>query len=260
MMDFSFDQIESWLRMAVWPFCRIGALVMTLSVFGTRTIPVRVRLLLAVAITVCVVPVLPVMPTFPIFSLHSYFIIAQELVIGIAIGFATRVLMDIFVVAGQLISLQTGLGFASLVDPVNGTSVPLIGQLLLMSAMLLFFLMDGHLVAIETVVRSFHTIPVGIDSVAQLDFFTMAKWGQWLFASSLMVAIASVLALLMLNVAFGVLTRAAPQMNLFTIGFPATMLIGLILMWVLLADLPIHFDNELQRAQQFTCQLVGLDC
>jgi flagellar biosynthetic protein FliR len=259
-MDFSFEQLEGWVRMAVWPFCRIAALVMTLSVFGTRTMPARIRLLLALAITVCVVPVLPAMPSVPIFSLQSYFIIAQEMMIGIVIGFATRLLMDIFVVAGQLISLQTGLGFASLVDPVNGASVPLIGQLLLMSAMLLFFLMDGHLVAIETVVRSFDTLPVALDSIGKIDFLRMANWGQWLFASALMVAIASVLALLMLNVAFGVLTRAAPQMNLFTIGFPATMLIGLLLMWLLLADLPLHFENELQRAQQFSCELVGLRC
>ncbi len=246
--------------MGIWPFCRIGGLVMTLSVFGTRTIPVRVRLLLALSITVCVVPVLPPMPSIPLFSMQSYLIVAQELIIGIALGFATRVLMEIFVVAGQLISLQTGLGFASLVDPVNGASVPLIGQLLLMAAMLMFFLMDGHLMAIETVARSFYSLPVATDTLARIDFLAMANWGQWLFAAALMVAISSVLALLMLNVAFGVLTRAAPQMNLFTIGFPATMLIGLLLMWVLLADLPIHFENELHRAQQYTCQLVGFSC
>jgi len=190
----------------------------------------------------------------------SLVIVGQELLIGIALGFITRIFLEVFVVAGQLVSLQTGLGFGSLVDPMNGASVPLISQAFLIIATLLFLAFDGHLLFIELVVRSFHTVPVATDSLARIDFLAVAEWGSWLFAGGLLVSLAAVLALLMLNLAFGVLTRAAPQLNLFVIGFPATMVVGFILLWLLSGDLLRHFEREFGQAREFACALIGSSC
>ncbi|HEX4912110.1 MAG TPA: flagellar biosynthetic protein FliR [Permianibacter sp.] len=244
----------------MWPFCRIAGLLTAMAIYGTRSVPARVRLLLAIFITVAAAPVLPAMPDVPLFSGASFMITAQELVIGLMLGFISRLLLEVFVVAGQLVSLQTGLGFGSLVDPMNGASVPLISQAFLIIATLLFLAFDGHLLFIELVIKSFHTVPVATDSLARIDFLAVAEWGSWLFAGGLLVSLAAVLALLMLNLAFGVLTRAAPQLNLFVIGFPATMVVGFILLWLLSGDLLRHFEREFGQAREFACALIGTSC
>ncbi|MFZ5843337.1 MAG: flagellar biosynthetic protein FliR [Pseudomonadota bacterium] len=259
-MEFSLGQIDSWLASVMWPFCRIAGLLTAMAIYGTRSVPARVRLLLAIFITVAAAPVLPAMPDVPLFSGASFMIVAQELVIGLMLGFISRLLLEVFVVAGQLVSLQTGLGFGSLVDPMNGASVPLISQAFLIIATLLFLAFDGHLLFIELVVKSFHTVPVATDSLARIDFLAVAEWGSWLFAGGLLVSLAAVLALLMLNLAFGVLTRAAPQLNLFVIGFPATMVVGFILLWLLSGDLLRHFEREFGQAREFACALIGSSC
>ena len=259
-MEFSLSQIDGWLASVMWPFCRIAGLLTAMAIYGTRSVPARVRLLLAIFITVAAAPVLPAMPDVPLFSGASFIIIAQEIVIGLMLGFISRLLLEVFVVAGQLVSLQTGLGFGSLVDPMNGASVPLISQAFLIIATLLFLAFDGHLLFIELVVKSFHTVPVATDSLARIDFLAVAEWGSWLFAGGLLVSLAAVLALLMLNLAFGVLTRAAPQLNLFVIGFPATMVVGFILLWLLSGDLLRHFEREFGQAREFACALIGTSC
>ena len=259
-MEFSLGQIDGWLASVMWPFCRIAGLLTAMAIYGTRSVPARVRLLLAIFITVAAAPVLPAMPDVPLFSGASFMIVAQEIVIGLMLGFISRLLLEVFVVAGQLVSLQTGLGFGSLVDPMNGASVPLISQAFLIIATLLFLAFDGHLLFIELVVKSFHTVPVATDSLARIDFLAVAEWGSWLFAGGLLVSLAAVLALLMLNLAFGVLTRAAPQLNLFVIGFSATMVVGFILLWLLSGDLLRHFEREFGQAREFACALIGSSC
>jgi len=259
-MEFSLAQIDGWMASVLWPFCRIAGLLTAMAVFGTRSVPARIRLLLAIFITVAAAPVLPTMPAVPLFSGASFAIVAQEVVIGLMLGFITRLLLEVFVVAGQLVSLQTGLGFGSLVDPMNGASVPLISQAFLIIATLLFLALDGHLLFIELVVQSFHTVPVATDSLLRIDFLAVVGWGRWLFAGGLLVALAAVLALLMLNLAFGVLTRAAPQLNLFVIGFPATMVVGFILLWLLSGDLLRHFEREFAQARELACALIGTSC
>lgn len=259
-MELSLTQIDAWIASLLWPFCRIAALLTAMAIVGTRSVSARFRLVLAILITLAAAPVLPAMPAVPLFSGASFVIVAQEIVIGLMLGFISRLLLEVFVVAGQLISLQTGLGFGSLVDPMNGASVPLISQAFLIITTLLFLAFDGHLLFIELVVRSFVSLPVATDSLARIDFLVVAEWGSWLFAGGLLVALAAVLALLMLNLAFGVLTRAAPQLNLFVIGFPATMVVGFLLLWALSGDLLRHFEREFGIARQFACALIGNAC
>lgn len=246
--------------MYIWPFCRLGGMFTAMAVIGTRSVPMRIRLVLALAVVAIIAPVLPAMPQVPLFSLQSAVIIAQEVMIGLAFGFITRIFSEVFVLSGQLISLQTGLGFASLVDPNNGASVPVVGQAFLIIVTLVFLALDGHLLCIRMLVESFHTIPVSPEALAQIDFSAATRWGSWLFAAGVVSSLSAVLALLMLNLAFGVLTRAAPQLNLFVIGFPMTMVVGLILLWMLLADMPLQTGREFTRMQELSCEFLYLDC
>lgn len=259
-MEISFAEIEMWIAGFLWPFCRIGGLFMTMVITGTRSVSPRIRLMIALLVTVVVMPSLPAMPHIPLFSFANIIVVGQELGIGLILGFSSRVLLEIFVLAGQLVSLQTGLGFGSLVDPINGASVPLIGQAFLICATLLFILFDGHLLFIEIVVLSFYSVPVGLQSIAVIDWFLLADMGRWMFAGGLIVALAAVLALLMLNLSFGILTRATPQLNLFVIGFPVTMVSGLYLLWIVTADFGMHFDREFSKMREISCQIVGVRC
>ena len=160
-MEFTFATIEAALASYLWPFFRIGAMLMTMAVIGSQNVPVRIRLGAALAITVATVPGIPPLPAIPLFSLQSVIITAHQLLIGIAVGLVTQFVMQTFILAGQFIGMQTSLGFANIVDPSNGQTVPVIGQLFLMLATLIFLVIDGHLLLIRMLAESFHSLPVG---------------------------------------------------------------------------------------------------
>ena len=231
MFDIAFLQIEHMVGSLLWPFFRIASFFMVVPLFGSELVNQRVRLGLALAVTAVVVPVLPPMPEFQGLQFESYLIIAQQVLIGAGLGFIIQVLFQIFILGAQMIAMQMGLGFASATDPVNGVSVVILGQMYLTLVMLLFVLMDGHLVLIDVLVRSFTHLPVGFEGLGSGGYWRIALSGTWLFASALLMALPAVTALLVINFAFGIMTRAAPQLNIFAIGFPFTMLMGLFIVW-----------------------------
>ncbi|GLP94962.1 flagellar biosynthetic protein FliR [Paraferrimonas sedimenticola] len=259
-MDWLYGSIEATIAAYLWPMARIGGMMMVMTTIGSNTTPMRVRLLLVFAMTIAVAPVLPAMPAVPLFSFEAYWILAQQLLIGIAAGFVSLLLLQTFVLAGQIIGMQTSLGFASMVDPTNGQQVPLVGQFYLILTTLLFFLFDGHLTMIRMLVASFETLPVGETSLNVANLRALAEWGGWMFGAALTVAISAIVALLLINFSFGVMTRAAPQLNIFAIGFPITMISGLIILWLTLGGIMSHFENTWNAAQGLLCQLLELPC
>ena len=158
MIEVEALDISHWITRYVYPFARISGLLMVMPLIGTRMVSMRVRLLLAVAVTLVVVPLLPPIPKVEAISLASVIIILQQLLIGILLGFVTELLMQVFVIAGQLIAMQTGLGIATTVDPSQGASVVVISQWFLFMVSLVFLSLNGHLVLIEILVDSFRSI------------------------------------------------------------------------------------------------------
>ncbi|WP_163936020.1 flagellar biosynthetic protein FliR [Paraferrimonas sp. SM1919] len=244
----------------VWPFMRISAMFMVLTTIGSNSTPQRVRLLLSATITFAVAPALGPMPEIPLFSLSSFIIILQQLLIGIVIGFCSLLFMQTFVVGGQLIGMQTSLGFASMVDPANGQQVPIVGQFYLLLVTLLFFILDGHLTFILMLIQSFETIPVATTGLTSVAFKQVVDWGAWMFAGALTLALSAITALLLINLSFGVMTRAAPQLNIFAIGFPITMLSGLFILWLTLDGILLHYQTLWLEIQKLICQVVQLEC
>ncbi|NVK42663.1 MAG: flagellar type III secretion system protein FliR [Oceanospirillaceae bacterium] len=237
MFEVSLLEIEQWVAGFLWPLFRVASFFMAIPLIGSSLVPGRIRLGLSLLVTMLLVPVLPPMPLFDGFSLQSYLIIAQQILIGAAMGFMVQLLLQVFVVGGQLISTQMGLGFASVSDPVNGVSVVVLSQFFLQLTMLLFLAMNGHLVMIDALAQSFVRIPVGLNGIDQSIFIEVARTGGWMFASALLMALPAITALLVINFAFGIITKAAPQLNIFAIGFPFTMLMGLLIAWVSLGGL-----------------------
>ncbi|MDB2409359.1 flagellar biosynthetic protein FliR [Pseudomonadales bacterium] len=225
----------TWLVQFILPFFRIAAFLMVVPVFGNQLVAVRVRLLLALSAAILIFPLLPDFPVVDPLSLAMFFLVFEQLVIGAVLGFMVQLFFHIFVLAGQMVAMQMGLGFASMVDPTNGVSVAVVSQFYVLLVTLLFLSFNGHLVVFEVMVEGFTYLPIGAGSVHQSAIYTLAAAGGWMFASALLLALPAVTAILIVNFAFGVMTRAAPQLNIFSLGFPFTLLFGIFILWVALA-------------------------
>lgn len=234
---------------------------MVVSLIGTRLVPQRVRLVLALLITWVIVPVLPGVPVLDALSLSSFMISVQQLLIGILLGLVVNLLAQIFVVAGQLMAMQTGLGMAIIVDPSNGVSVAVLAQWFLMLVNMLFISLNGHLVVIEVLVDSFSTLPIVPYDYPNAFFsserlWQLATWGNWMFAAAIVIALPVLTALLIVNFTFGVMTRSAPQLNIFAIGFPFTMLVGLTVIWLSIGYISEGYYRLIQELFYFMKSLI----
>jgi flagellar biosynthetic protein FliR len=219
--------VQHWLGMWFWPFVRIGACLMVAPVFGARFVPARLRVVLAGAITVPIVPLLPVAPDVALLSVAGVLVTVQQLLIGVALGFALQLVFDALTLAGQLLANGMGLGFAFNLDPLRGVSTPALGQLYVVLGTLTFLALDGHLALISTLVDSFKGLPVSEAGLDPARLRAVADWGSQLFSGALRIALPGVTALLVINLAFGVMSRAAPALNLFAVGLPVTLIFGL---------------------------------
>ena len=219
-------EITAFVGAWLWPLFRIGGMVMTAPVFGTRSVPPRIRLILALAITLVVAPLLPPVPVLELIHPLTLLIAAQQVLIGVVMGFAVQLVFSAVITGGQTIAMQMGLGFSLMVDPQNGQQAPVLSQFYVLMIILVYLALDGHLLLIEALVSSFHTLPIGATGLAPDSFQQVVTWGSHIFAGGLLMALPAVASLLLVNLAFGIMTRAAPQLNLFAIGFPVTMMIG----------------------------------
>jgi flagellar biosynthetic protein FliR len=228
-------QLEAWMAAWLWPFVRIGACLMVAPMFGARFVPARARLVLAGAIALAIAPLLPPLPAVSPFSGQGLVITVQQVLIGVAIGFELQIVFDALAMGGQLLANTMGLSFAFNVDPLRGTGAPVVGQFYTLIATLTFLALNGHLAIVQALVDGFVTLPGGIEGLGPEGYWQVVGWGTALFRGALMVALPGLTALLIVNLAFGVVSRAAPALNLFAIGFPATLLGGL---FIVLAGLP----------------------
>lgn len=250
--------IGQWVGRYIWPFFRIASFVMVVPFIGTQVVPIRVRLGLSLVLTVLVVPLLGSVPQVEALSARAVDITLQQIMIGTSMAFAVLFLFQVFVLAGQITSMQMGLGFASMVDPANGLSVPVLSQFYLISITLLYLATNGHLVVFQVFLESFKTMPIGGGGLSIDSYWELAHRVVWLFSAGLLLALPAITAVLIVNISFGVMTRAAPQMNLFSLGFPLSLIFGLFSIWVLHADFAPHFMELSRKTFDYLKQMQGL--
>ncbi|EBA00988.1 flagellar biosynthetic protein FliR [Marinobacter sp. ELB17] len=249
------DLIGQWVGQHLWPLFRIASFLMVIPVFGTQLVPARVRLGLALLMTIIVVPMIPPVPQIDALSADAVVITLQQILIGVGLGFALTALWQLFVIAGQMIAMQMGLGFASMVDPANGVNVAVLAQIYTITITLLFLAMNGHLVAFEVFIESFRTLPIGLEGLGQAGMWQLAHRISWMFVSAMLMALPAVTAVLIVSISFGVMTRAAPQMNIFALGFPIGLIFGLFAIWVLHANFLPHFEVYARQTFDFMREL-----
>lgn len=256
-MDISLDNITAWIGDFFWPFLRIGALFMVAPVFGARTVPVRIRIMLAVLMTIILMPNLPFSEAFEPLSPQGILLVVQQLAIGIVMGLILQILFAALLMAGQTMATTMGLGFASSVDPQNGVQVTMLGQLYLMLGTLYFLAMDGHLLLLEVMANSFIYLPVGSPLNGGQIFGDIALFTSELFLAAVLLSLPVMVGVLLVNLAFGVITRAAPQLNIFAVGFPTTMLAGFVLMFFSVPVLVPLLQNLFDTGFAFMRSLVN---
>lgn len=251
-------QIAAFVQQYFLPFVRIGALLMTMPVIGTRVVPARARIVAAVLLTMMVVPILPPLQVAPNLSLGAGILILHELLIGIALGFGFQVVFQVFVLMGQFLAMKMGLGFASMNDPTNGVQTTVLSQFFLVMVTLTFIAVNGHLLLIEMLLQSFQSLPPSHFQFTREQSFQVVNLGGWLFASALVMSLPVLTSLLVVNIAFGIMSRAAPQLNIFAIGFPFTLICGMFLVWLGLATFDMHFEDIMAEGFLFARELLRL--
>ncbi len=223
-------QLDAWLALFIFPLTRILALLATAPVFSNAAMPRRIRLVAGLAIAMAMAPALPPTPALPAGSWLGVTVIVEQLLIGSMMGFALRIAFAAIDVAGELIGLQMGLSFATVFDPVAGGQTPVITQFLSLLTTLFFLAMNGHLLAIYLVAESFTVLPIGNLPFQAISLAALVKAAAMMFSLGVLLALPLITALLVTNLALGVLSRVAPALNLFAVGFPVTLALGFLML------------------------------
>ena len=236
--------------MVLWsaPFLRVSAMLLIAPVFSGSGVSVRFRVLLAVLIAALAAPIIPTPPTTDLFSASGLLMAIREVGIGFAIGFVLQLVFGAVVYAGQAVSMTMGLGFAMAVDPQNGVQVPVLSQMYVILATLLFLSLNGHLILIATVIDSYQILPANLSGIPVSSLGEVAALGSKVFASGISLALPAMAAMLMVNVTFGVITRTAPQLNIFAVGFPMTLMGGFFVLFINMPNLIAALSQFLDQA------------
>lgn len=250
MISISSAEINAWIVAFFFPLARILALLAAAPPFNNAALTLRVRLMLGLAIAIAIAPALPKIPALEPASGIGLWILAQQLLIGFAMGFSIRLIFSAIDLAGNVIATQMGLGFATLYDPQNTAQTPVVSEFMGLLALLIFMAINGHLMLIATLTHSFTAIPISATAPGSGTWLNLANAGVVVFSSGLLLALPILTALLITNIALGVLSRAAPQLNLFAVGFPLTLALGFIMLIVSLSYLSVPLQQLFEHGLQ----------
>ena len=229
MITLTSAEMNTWIAALLWPLTRILGLIAASPLFGNSSFPVSAKVALGVVLAAIMAPAIPALPAADPMSMAGFLIILQELLIGLAMGFSVRIVFAAVEMAGEISSLTMGLGFASFFDPLTKGRSSAVSQFLALIATMAFLAVNAHLVLLSALGESFITMPISATPMAAGAPWEMARWGGKIFSAGLQLSLPIVAALLITNVALGILTRAAPQLNIFGIGFPISLGVGFLI-------------------------------
>jgi flagellar biosynthesis protein FliR len=224
--------VSAWVGRLWWPSLRVAGFVLAAPIASEAVIPRLVKIVMSVALAFLMAPLVQIPAALSIFSGAGLLAAVQEVLIGVAVGMVVTLAFEALTFAGQTVSLSMGLGFATLVDPQRGAQTTVIGQMFMIMGILTYLAINGHLMLLGVLAESFQSLPVGAAHIDKDFLLSVVLWGARVFESGLLIALPAVIALVIVNLALGVVTRAAPQLNLFGIGFTVTLLCGFFVLTV----------------------------
>ncbi|NPA71740.1 MAG: flagellar biosynthetic protein FliR [Gammaproteobacteria bacterium] len=247
-MSFSYPEFLQLVGLYFYPFVRISAMLSIMPIYGIRAVPVQVKIILSVFITIAVAPSLSLPPPVDPLTWQGVLFIIQQVLIGLAMGVVFLIVFQAFVVAGHMIAMGMGLAFASMVDPGTGSQSPIVAQYFTIIATLLFLALNGHLLVIQMVVDTFDYLPVGTNFLTRDSIMLIIEFGSYMFSAGVLISLPAITALLLINISFGVVSRAAPSLNIFAVGFPVTLLTGLVMLSFTTPMIMPHLQEMIGRA------------
>ena len=234
MITLTLAEMNTWVAALLWPLTRILGLLATAPIFGNSSFPISVKVGLGVLLALIMAPLIPALPAADPMSMAGFLILIQELLIGVAMGFAMRIVFAAIEMAGEVASLTMGLGFASFFDPLTKGRSSAISQFMALIATMAFLAVNAHLVLLQALAESFFSMPIAATPMSAAGPYELVRWGGHIFHAGLQLSMPLVAALLITQVALGILTRAAPQLNIFGIGFPISLGVGMLVLVVVL--------------------------
>ena len=222
MLTFSESMLSTWIGLLIWPFLRVLALFSVVPVLSSKALPMRSKIGLAFFIALAVSSTLPVEEVVGVNDPRAWELVAQQVAVGMGIGLAVRLVFAAIELAGEVIGFQMGLNFAAFFDPAMNSQTSAMARFFGQMTLLLFVVSGGHLMVIIAVVKSFEAFPVNGGALQTLNTLQLHTLGKEIFASALWISLPVVGMLMFTNMALGIISRVAPQMNIFAVGFPLT--------------------------------------
>jgi flagellar biosynthesis protein FliR len=256
MITVTSAQLSAWLGLFVYPLTRILALVASAPVLGDQQIPIRVKIGLALMLTIIIAPTLGPLPQVDVGSALGFVVLLQQILAGLAIGFTMRLIFAAVEMSGEIAGMQMGLGFASFFDPVNASFLPVVAQFMTLIATLAFLAMNGHLYLLEALAESFQMLPIAPTEPHAGALHAMVIWGSSIFMYALQLSMPLIGALLLTNLALAILTRSAPQLNIFQIGFPLTIAVGLAILALTLPYITPVLENVMHISLDTSSRII----
>ena len=253
MTEVDLVQLQQWVGALLWALGRVGGLVLVAPVFGNTMLPARIRVGITVMLTLVLSPLAPA-AVDPL-SAQGVATMVGQVLIGAAIGFVLRLVFEAVAFGGQLVAQSMSLGFSEVVNPDGGGSTPSLSQLYMVLVTLIFLAMNGHLQLVALLAESFRTMPPG-QGLGPDALHAIVMFGAHLFGGAVRVALPAVTSLLVVNIGFAAISRAAPSMNLFAVGFPITITLGMVVLWLSLPSLPGAFESLTNDAWSLMRDLV----
>lgn len=230
MISVDINQLYGWLNAFLWPFIRILALLGTAPLLGDGSIPTRVKVGFAAIIAIGIAPTLDPMPDLPTGSFAALWLAVQQVLIGIAMGLVMRIVFAAVQTAGEFIGLQMGLSFASFFDPATGANTAVLARFMNNMALLLFLALNGHLIMLAGLIRTFDVLPIRVGSLDTNGWGVLFEWSSQVMVSGMLLALPLIIVLLTINLSLGILNRTAQQLSVFAVGFPISLMTGLVLL------------------------------
>ena len=255
-MDILAAEIIQRFYTLLWPMTRISAFLLAAPFFSLQAVTVRIRILLALALTVLVYPLIewPIIAPTSGAGVKELF---SQVFIGVLMGLSLQVVSSALVVAGQAISASMGLSMANMIDPNMG-NVPVIAQFLLICSTLIFLGFGGHAIVLRALMDSFVTLPIGSPLEVQSLIMLLIDWSKWLFLGALLVAMPIMVSLLFINMGIGVITRAAPALNIFAVGFPAMIMAGILILSMSMPTIGFRIQSLWQESFDTVGRMLGI--
>jgi len=255
MIQFDISQLHDWMNAFLWPFLRILALIGAAPFLGESTIPVRLKIGLAALVAIVIAPAIGPLPDVSPGSFAGILLAVQQVLIGIALGLVMRFAFAAVQAAGEIIGLQMGLSFASFFDPGTGANTAVLSRIMNIAATLVFLALNGHLLLLGSLIHSFEAMPIRTGRLDINGWGILFEWSSQVVTYGILLALPLIITLLTINLALGILNRTAQQLSVFAVGFPASLLAGLVLLCIVLPQTSSFFAHLFDSAYSAIARL-----